>query len=107
MRRAAKVDGNQSVVVRDLRSCGVSVQHLHAIGQGCPDILCGWKGRNWAFEIKDPAQPPSKRRLTDDEIDWHKAWSGQVSVIETAEDALRIMLRDTADPRGPVTITEV
>lgn len=91
MRRAARVDGNQKVIVGDLRAVGVSVQHLHTVGQGCPDILCGWQGGNWTFEIKDPDQPPSKRKLTEAEAEWHITWRGQVDVIETAEDAIRIM----------------
>ena len=28
------------------------------------DLLLGFRGRLYAIEVKDPAQPPSKRRLT-------------------------------------------
>lgn len=91
MRRAARVDDNQPALVKELRAYGVSVQPLHTVGQGCPDILCGFQGLNWLFEIKDPAKVPSKRKLTADQKDWHLMWSGQVHVIESADDAMAIM----------------
>ena len=90
-RLAARVDTNQAQIVAELRQCGVTIEHLHTIGQGCPDILCGWRGENYAFEIKDPDKPPSKRRLTEDEERWHQEWGGQVDIILTAEDALKVM----------------
>ena len=89
--RAARVDVNQAQIVRGLRQCGVTVQHLHTVGQGCPDIMCGWHNRNYVFEIKDPDKPPSRRRLTEDEEKWHEEWGGQVDIILTTEDALKVM----------------
>lgn len=61
---------------------------LHTVGQGCPDILVGKDGKNWLFEIKDPMKPPSQKALSEDEREFHAAWRGQVTVIETAEHAL-------------------
>ena len=95
MRQArAKVDANQPEIVRDLRSVpGVVVTSTAAIGNGFPDIVVGYDHRNWLFEIKNPEMEPSKRRLTPMEILFHENWklSGQVDVIETAEDAMKIM----------------
>lgn len=93
-RTAARTDGNQKEIVAELRKRGYGVQHLHMVGKGVPDILVCSRQRNWLFEIKDPAQPPSKRRLTKDEEEWHLIWKhqgGQVDVIETAEQAIEIM----------------
>lgn len=87
----ARKDANQTEIVNHLRRCGVSVFVTHTLGGGFPDIVCGFRGKNYHFEIKDPAQPPSKRRLTDDEQKHHHEWRGQVEIIETAEDALWIM----------------
>lgn len=89
MRRAAKVDRNQPEIVAAARRMGCSVQHLHAVGQGCPDLLIGVNGKNLLWEIKDGLQVPSKRRLTADELIWHDEWRGQVSVIESVDDAIR------------------
>lgn len=91
MRRAARVDGNQRDVVKELRAAGVTVQHLHTVGDGCPDLLAGFGRRNFVFEIKDPAQPPSKQRLTPDEEEWHENWAGAVYTIRDAAEALRII----------------
>jgi hypothetical protein len=41
LRRASKVDANQREVVAALRGAGASVQLLHAVGEGCPDLLVG------------------------------------------------------------------
>lgn len=74
-----------------LRSLGATVQPLHSIGRGCPDLLIGWRGTNLLFELKDPAKVLSARRLTGDEAIWHAQWRGQVAVIETIEQALEAM----------------
>ena len=84
-RRAAKVDVNQPALVAAIRDLGWTVQHLHSLGQGCPDILVGAKGKNYLFEIKNPEYDG---KLTGDEQDWHDAWRGQVDVVETIEDIL-------------------
>ncbi len=87
-----RVDANQPDIVEDLRSYpGVVVQSLADMGSGCPDLLVGVACVNWLFEVKNPNQPPSKRRLTDDEKVWHFEWTGQVAIIETADEALRLM----------------
>lgn len=92
MRRAARVDGNQGTLVAGLRKVGATVTCLHGVGRGVPDLLVGWRGRNYLFELKDPAQVPSARKLTDDEATWHSAWKGQAAVIETLDDALRVLV---------------
>lgn len=88
MRRAARVDANQAAIVAALREAGASVQPLAAIGRGVPDLLVGFAGRNFLFEVKDGDKRPSKRRLTEDETRWLAAWAGQAVVIESAADAI-------------------
>jgi hypothetical protein len=91
MRRAAKIDANQPLIVKALRDAGCTVQHLHGVGQGCPDLLVGFRGRNFLMEIKDPSRKPSERKLSDDEKLWHGAWNGQVQIVETVEEALGVI----------------
>jgi hypothetical protein len=86
-----RIDANQPSIVRDLRKIGASVQSLAELGKGAPDIAVGYRGLNWFFEIKDWKQPPSKRRLTPHEKQWHQTWNGQVHVIETFDEALKII----------------
>jgi hypothetical protein len=84
-----RVDANQTVVVAALRAVGAEVCHLHAVGRGVPDLLIGFRGQNFLLEVKDAAQPPSKRKLTPDERVWHDRWRGQVWIVCSADDALR------------------
>lgn len=91
MRRAAKVDRNQPEIVAALRAVGASVQPLHAVGQGCPDLLVGFRGQCFAIEVKDGSLAPSDRKLTPAQQDWHRDWRGHVAVVLTAEDALRVI----------------
>lgn len=92
MRVRARIDANQPEIVDELRKkLGASVQSLAAIGHGCPDILVGLRGRNLAFEIKDPMQPPSKRQLTYEETLWHQNWCGQIDTVLTIEEILEVV----------------
>lgn len=93
MRRAAKVDDNQREIVVALRGIGATVQPLHAVGQGCPDLLAGYRGQNLLIEVKDGSKPPSARKLTADQSKWHAGWRGQACVVESVDDALRVMLQ--------------
>jgi hypothetical protein len=86
-----RIDANQSLIVKQLRAIGATVQSLADLGKGVPDLLVGWRGQNWLMEIKDWKQPPSKRRLTPDEKKWHQSWNGQVHVVETFDEALKII----------------
>lgn len=91
MRRAPKVDANHSAIRDVLRKAGASVQSLAECGFGCPDLLVGYRGRNLLMEVKDPANSPSQRKLNDKQRFWHAAWTGQVCVVETSEEALFVL----------------
>lgn len=87
MRRKAATDRNHSEVMNGLRQRGCTVHSTHQLGQGFPDIVVGYSGRTYLFEIKDPEKIPSQRRLTEDEKEWFARWRGHVSVVHTAEEA--------------------
>ena len=91
MRRASRVDANQDEIVQALRGIGCSVQLLHTVGKGCPDLLCGYRGRNVLLEVKDGSKPPSKRKLTPDEQEWHDDWRGSVFVVKDIDDAINVV----------------
>lgn len=84
---ARRTDRNQSEIVESLRQCGASVADLHTLGHGCPDILIGWHGRNLLAEIKSS----DRGTLTESERAWHIAWRGQIAVIRSIDDALRLL----------------
>ncbi len=86
------MDANQAQIVDALRSCGASVQPLHMVGGGVPDLLVGYRNRTALIEVKDGSQPPSKRQLTPDQLDWHAAWrGGTLAVVCDVESALRVL----------------
>lgn len=91
MRLRARIDANQPQIVRALRKAGAKVESLAQLGKGCPDLLVGFRGVNYLFEVKDGDKIPSARKLTDDESKWHEEWRGQVSIIENIEDALKFI----------------
>lgn len=88
-RRAANIDRNQPEVVKALRAVGATVQHLHPVGDGCTDLLVGYRGVNYCLEVKDGRKPPSERRLTPDQEKWHRSWVGQKAVVTSVEEALQ------------------
>lgn len=87
LRRAAKVDANQDEIVRALRHVGAYVVFLsHPV-----DLLVGFQSRWVAIEVKDVSQPPSKRRLTDDQVDFLRdcsAYRLPAQIVCTVDDAL-------------------
>ena len=91
MRRAAKIDANQTEIVKALRQVGASVQSLASTGKGCPDLLVGFRGVNWLLEIKDGQKVKSARKLTDDQVVWHQTWRGKVYIVESVDQALNLL----------------
>ena len=92
MRRRARIDANQPEIVAALRAAGATVISLAACGDGIPDLLCGFRGKTALIEVKDSQQPPSKRQLTPDQLDWHGSWrGGTLAVVCDVESALRVL----------------
>jgi len=88
--RRGNADRNQALIVKALREAGCSVQPLHSVGDGCPDLLVGFAADNFLFEVKDPAQEPNKQRLSPTQKAWHENWRGFVHVVKTPEEAIKI-----------------
>jgi len=91
MRKAARIDSNQPEIVKTFQDLGCTVQHLHTIGNGCPDILVGYRSMNFLVEIKDGRKIPSQRNLTIDEKRWHLTWRGQVCIIKSVDEAINFI----------------
>lgn len=92
MRLRARVDANQAMIVRALRmACATVEPKLARVGGGVPDLLVGFRGRNYLMEVKDGAKPARQRALTDAEAMWHIGWGGQVAVVSTVAEALAVI----------------
>lgn len=89
MRRyAARADGNQPAIVQALRRIGASVCPTHTAGQGFPDLVVAFRGRTVLLEVKDPSKPLSDQRLTPAQKVFHEAWTGELYVVFTPEQAI-------------------
>ena len=92
-RRAARIDANQTRIVRALRDIGAVVHSLAGVGSGCPDLLVGFRGVTFLLEVKDGSKPLSERKLTPDQGRWHEEWlllsGAPLDVVTCEDDALR------------------
>ena len=83
----AKVDLNQSEIIAALRRLQIGVIDLHRVGHGCPDFAAGIHGINYFMECK----APGVNFLTPDEFRFHSTWPGQVAVVHSVDEALKVM----------------
>lgn len=80
--RMHRADANQKVIVAKLRSIpGVSVL---IVGAQTFDIIVGFQGRNYMYEIKRDKK--AKLKKTQDEFS--KRWAGHWKRVETVEQIM-------------------
>ena len=92
MRRASKVDLNQSEIVGALRGVGASVEPLHAVGRGVPDLLVGFRSDIWLIEVKSKAAKKRNEGKTDAQVEWHASWRGKpVAIVRTVDEAMSLI----------------
>ena len=85
-----KADANQPEIVKALRGAGCTVEHLHAVGKGCPDLLCAVAGEVFLVEVKDGSKIPSAQKLTPDQVKWHSSWGAVVHIVNSVDHALAL-----------------
>ena len=91
MRRAARVDENQGLIVKALRACGATVRIITQ-GDGIPDLLVGYRGHTILMEVKDGNKPPSARQLTPAEQIFFDQWTGgKLFIVNSVEEALDVL----------------
>lgn len=88
---AKKIDDNQKVIVTQLRRIGASVAVTSMLGKGFPDIVVGFRNKNFLFELKDGNKTESRKRLTEDEQKFFNQWKGQVHKVETFDEILKVL----------------
>ena len=79
----SRADSNQAAIVAALRAAGCSVLSLTAVGLGCPDLVCGYRGVNYLLEIK---RGQAQTRNT--QVAFIARWRGTVRVVRSVDDAL-------------------
>jgi hypothetical protein len=91
MRKFARKDGNHKEIIAAFRSLGATVFDTASLGSGFPDCVIGMRGNNVLVEIKDGSLPPSKRKLTPDELKFHAEWRGKVVIINNVDEAIELI----------------
>ncbi len=91
MRRFARTDDNQQLIVKQLRQLGCSVAITSMIGKGFPDFIVGYQNKNWMIELKEGKRKPSEKGLTMDEAKFFTAWKGQVDKCESLEEICKVI----------------
>ena len=91
MMRARKIDDNQNEIVKMLRRIGCSVAVTSMIGKGHPDLMVGFRKKNFLFELKDGNKTESRKRLTPDEEKFFSTWQGQVNKVESFDEIIKII----------------
>ena len=92
MRKAARIDANQTAVVSALRAAGATVQSLAAVGDGVPDLLVGFRNATILLEVKDGAKVKSAQKLKPKQVSWHATWrGGALATVDGPEAALRAL----------------
>ena len=86
-RLRAKVDSNQAAIVHALREAGCSVQPLHQLGHGIPDLLVATpSGETLLVEVKS-----AKGSLTPEQVQWISRWQGRVEIIRDPDEIARLL----------------
>lgn len=95
MRYDKRTDDNHKDVVTELRQAmpDASVFDASGCGKGFPDLVVGWQGKNYLFEIKDPEKPASRRSLTEPQQGFHLEWKGQVHIAHSAAEICATIAR--------------
>jgi hypothetical protein len=83
-----RVDANQNQIIHTFIALGASVLNLSRVGQGCPDILIGYKNQSILCEIK----ADEKKTFTEPQIKFMQNWrGGPVSRIDSVDAAIRLI----------------
>ena len=89
VRRAHRLDANHAELVSEFEKHGCSVLSLAGLGNGAPDICVGFGGLQLMCELKNSAQPPSKRKLTPDEERFKMNWTGGYRLVQNVDDVTK------------------
>ena len=86
-RKAARIDENQNQIVNQLRSMGISVETNH------DDILCGYKGKTFWFELKDKKTLKQNGEwkagaIKDSQIKLQNEWRGHYKIVHSIDQIL-------------------
>lgn len=86
MRKYGKVDLNQNEIMRAFQKFGTTTS-LASVGGGVPDIIFGYRKRNYMIEIKNG----KTSKLTPDQEVFFDTWCGQCCIIRSVDEAIQFV----------------
>ena len=87
MRRAAKVDDNQSGIIATLRMLGASVEVISEP----VDLAVGYCGVTVLAEVKDGAKSPSRQAHTAQQAKFFREWRGSAVTLTSTADCIGLI----------------
>lgn len=84
MRLKSRVDKNQPEILNHLKNLGIKYRALHFVGKGFPDLIVGFRGKNYLFEIKSKNGEKTKK-----EEEFFSSWDGQVKEVRHIDEILK------------------
>jgi hypothetical protein len=82
--RSGRLDENHTSILRTLQCVPYcSAQSIASLRNGAPDILVGFRQKNFLLEVKT-----EQTDLNEREAEWHRNWRGRVSVVRSSLEAL-------------------
>lgn len=88
MRRAARTDANLTLIVDAFRSMGCSV---NVRNDDMADLDVGYRGISMIVEVKDGKKPPSKRKLTTNQLKKRETWTGGIRLVQDLDDVQTVV----------------
>ena len=95
--RGGHLDRNHQAVVKALRDFGILVRSLAGVGDGCPDLLVGFRGVLVLLEVKDPTSSRGTK-LTKAEAEFISTWP-RAYIVTSGDEAVRVVV-EAARPGG-------
>ena len=88
-RQAARIDDNQSEIIKQVKAMGATVQ------TGMDDVLVGFRGRTYWFEVKNPARvfkkdgTFKKGAIKDSQIKLAAEWKGHYQIVSNIDEIIK------------------
>lgn len=84
MRRQARRDNNEALIVAHLERNGIAVRRLSQAG--VPDLVCSFNERTCHVDAK-----AKRGKLTDDQVKWLTGWQGKFFIARSEDDAGQVV----------------
>jgi hypothetical protein len=94
VRARARTDANHAAVGHWLRDLFTAVRDCRQFGGGMSDYVVRTRaGTLFLVEVKDGSKSPSRRKLTDQQLEWKRDFGDSYRVVENFLDVVELSKR--------------